>query len=143
MKIGFTGTRNGMTLEQTEAFRQLIAELKPTEFHHGDCIGADAEAHDIVREFPHTKIVIHQPVDEKHRAWKKGDEFKHPLSHFARNRAIVDETELLIGASISDVPLTSGGTWYTIDYAIKIGRPVRILWPDGSVEGAKVCPKWM
>lgn len=126
-----------MTPAQINAFRTLIAELKPTEFHHGDCIGADAEAHDIVREFPHIKIVIHPPVDEEHRAWKKGDESERPLTHFARNRAIVDKTDLLIGASVSDVPLPRGGTWYTIDYAIKIGKPIRILWPDGSVEGNK------
>jgi hypothetical protein len=51
MKIGFTGTRKGMSQHQKEQFVLKMFELDPSEFRHGDCEGADAEAHDIIREF--------------------------------------------------------------------------------------------
>ena len=62
MKVGFTGTQLGMSQHQKEQFVLGLQEMGMTEFHHGDCIGADAEAHDIVREFfPDVKIVGHLP----------------------------------------------------------------------------------
>lgn len=43
MKIGFTGTRHGMTNQQKNQFFKIIINLNDLkEFHHGDCIGADA-----------------------------------------------------------------------------------------------------
>jgi hypothetical protein len=50
--IGFTGTRHGMTPAQRHAVSQLIAELAAGAAftaHHGDCVGADAEFHDLCR----------------------------------------------------------------------------------------------
>ena len=44
--IGFTGTRQGMTAEQKSALRNLL-DGGAGDFHHGDCIGADSEAHGI------------------------------------------------------------------------------------------------
>ena len=41
MKIGFTGTRDGMSIRQLVVLRTQFAK-HATEFHHGDCIGADA-----------------------------------------------------------------------------------------------------
>lgn len=134
LKVGFTGTRNGMTVEQARAFADFCRAFKPDEFHHGDCVGADAEAHDIVREVcPDCKIVVHPPVKNEHRANKACDETREPLSHFARTRAIVDETEILVGVSWASSRQTSGGTWYTLDYAKKKRKKRTVIWPDGSV----------
>jgi hypothetical protein len=44
LRIGFTGTRQGMTKRQRNALRDLLAA------HHGDAVGVDAEAHDIAIE---------------------------------------------------------------------------------------------
>lgn len=132
--MGFTGTRNGMTAAQRAAFRRIVAEAGPDEFHHGDCVGADAEAHDDVTEIlPACKRVVHPPVDQANRAFMGGDESRQPKTHLARNRDIVEESDFLVGASVSDVPLDRGGTWYTIDYAIRRGKTVRVVWPDGHV----------
>jgi hypothetical protein len=44
--IGFTGTRRGMTVAQRKTLRSLLL-TGSGKLHHGDAIGADAEAHDI------------------------------------------------------------------------------------------------
>jgi len=128
MKVGFTGTREGMNQHQKEQLVLLLSELNPTEFHHGDCLGADAEAHDIVREFfPQVKIIIHPPNRTYMRAYKQGNEFRQPFEYLVRDRNIVDETEYLIGAPLRDLEEAKSGTWYTIRYSKKQNKPHRII----------------
>lgn len=134
-KIGFTGTRFGMKAAQLDAYRRRFIALDGAhslEFHHGDCIGADAEAHDIAIGRG-TTIVIHPPIKTKHRAWKEqAGVLLPPQSHFARNRAIVDACDLLIATPKDPVWQPRGGTWYTIDYACKQKKPLWVIWPDGT-----------
>jgi len=131
MILGFTGTRKGMTPEQKLRFLDLIHALQPTEFHHGDCIGADVEAHDRVKvHLPKCHIVIHPPINKIYRAFRTGYTSRIPRPYFERNRDIVDASDHVIAASGSRIPLIRGGTWYTIRYALK---KVTILWPDGSI----------
>ena len=127
MKIGFTGTRQGMSQHQKEQFVIKLFDLDLTEFHHGDCKGADAEAHDIVREFfPNVKIVIHPPEKTYTQAFKQGD-FSHPVKpYIMRDRDIVRDSDYLIGAPLDKEVLRSG-TWTTIRYARKIGRLHTVL----------------
>lgn len=128
MKVGFTGTREGMSQHQREQFALKIVEMNPSEFHHGDCEGADAEAHDIVRLFlPDTKIVIHQPDKDYCRAFKQADEYRDPIGYLPRDRNIVNETEYLIGTPLKDENTTRSGTWYTIRYAWQRKKPNTVL----------------
>lgn len=128
MKIGFTGTREGMSQEQKEEFALLLLNLHPTEFHHGDCEGADAEAHDIVREcFPDVEIHVHPPKSNYRQAFKKGDVHYEPEEYLIRDKQIVDMTEFIFGAPKSDKELKRSGTWYTIRYARSIGRNPHVL----------------
>jgi hypothetical protein len=51
MKIGFTGTRNGMTSQQKKVITRFeIFTTKVLEAHHGDCPGSDADFHYFIRE---------------------------------------------------------------------------------------------
>ena len=127
MKIGFTGTRAGMSQNQKEQFVLKLFELGITEFHHGDCQGADADAHDIVREFfPDVKIIIHPPDKTKTQAFKRGD-FSHPKKpYIVRDKDIVNDTEHLIGSPLGEEVIRSG-TWTTIRHARKTGKPHTIL----------------
>ena len=128
MKVGFTGTQEGMSQHQKEQFVLKMLELHPTEFHHGDCIGADSDAHDIVREFfPNVKIVIYPPISTKKRAFKQGDEFKEPESYITRDYKIVDAVEILIGTPKQNQEVIRSGTWTTIRYARRTGKSHIIL----------------
>lgn len=128
MKIGFTGTQKGMSQRQLSGLTRLILSLKMIEFHHGDCIGADSEAHDIVRNMSkNTKIVIHPPSNSSKRAFKEGDVIRYALPYLERNMQIVQETRLLIAAPSSLQEELRSGTWATIRYARKTGQPVLIL----------------
>lgn len=133
MKLGFTGTQKGMTPLQQASFTKLSLDLGAEELHHGDCIGADAEAHYIALSHK-ISIIIHPPTDQSRRAFCEGaKEVRLPKTHFARNRDIVEETTVLVGASLVDHPLERGGTWFTIRYALKKAKKVYVIWPNGML----------
>jgi hypothetical protein len=136
-RVGFTGTRQGMTPQQLRVVESLLIEIAGEFFHHGDCIGADFQAASLAHAHGY-KIVCHPPLDNKLRAYSKNSSFMlKPKSHFARNRDIVDDTEHMIATPpYADpiTPATKGGTAYTVNYARKRGKPVVIVRPDGSVE---------
>src|SRR5262249_4912727 len=118
MKMGFRGTREGMTEDQKETLRQVLAEYRPTEFHHGDYVGADAEAHGIVRQhFPGTLVVIHPPTNQAVRAFCQGDEQRPALGYLARNRDIIKTCDMLVAAPRAVDEPGRSGTWAVIRYA--------------------------
>jgi hypothetical protein len=128
MRVGITGTREGMSQHQKEQFVLKLLELQPTEFHHGDCLGADAEGHDSVREFfPDCKIHVHPPIKDYMRAFRQGDVMYEPDDYIPRDYRIVDMTEFLIGAPLTDKEIVRSGTWTTIRYAKRIGRNHEVL----------------
>lgn len=55
---------------------------------------------------------------------------KKPLD---RNRDIVEAAEVLIACPDGPERQRSG-TWATIRHALRVGKPVVIVWPDGRVE---------
>lgn len=136
--IGFTGTQAGMTeAQQTRAYRLLLA-FRATDLHHGDCIGADDQMDQIGRELGLT-IYIHPPDNPSKRAWCNtrpiGESWTEhpPQSYLLRNKAIVESARTLIAAPKETAETVRSGTWSTVRYARKVGKPVYIVWPDGSV----------
>lgn len=130
MKVGFTGTRKGMTQEQKESMKSLLTIFCLAEFHHGDCIGADAEAHKIAKSL-YMPIVIHPPVNNKARAFCKGD-IRPPKQYLVRNIDIVNECHVLIGAPSGNEKVRSG-TWSTLRYAKKRKTWFFVVYPTGLV----------
>ena len=134
--IGVTGTRNGMNETQTYNVKKFLHELGPVNFilHHGDCIGVDVEIASIAEDL-NQFTVSHPPVDESLRAFHKSERILTAKTHFARNRDIVDSSDLLIVVPMDNERKSKGGTWYTYyDYAIKRNVPVKVFYPDGRVE---------
>lgn len=132
MRIGFTGTQQGMSRFQAVQFRQLITSLGVTHLHHGDCVGADEQADGIARLLG-VEIIIHPPDDPSKRAFcaQTGDIVWRPLPYLERNHDIVEESELLIAAPRGDQEQLRSGTWATVRYARKLLRSVVIL-PRGT-----------
>lgn len=60
MILGFTGTSHGMTQRQRATVKYLFCELLLTELHHGDCLGADKEAHNLAL-LMFVNVVVHPP----------------------------------------------------------------------------------
>jgi hypothetical protein len=134
MKVGFTGTRVGISTEQLVMLNEVIAECEPTAFHHGDCIGADAQAWYIVRShFPTIRIICHPPTNPSLRANTACDEYRRPLPYRERNRDLVHETDLLIACPRA-AETERSGTWSTVRYAKSIGRTIIVIFPDGHCE---------
>lgn len=129
MKIGFTGTQNGMTPEQQYGVGNLLRG--EDELHHGDCVGADEQAHGLalILEVP---IVRHPPSDDKKRAFCEGGKEVEPRPYLERNCDIVNATDMLI-ATPSGPEILRSGTWATVRYAQKQQKPVFVVMPDGTV----------
>lgn len=129
MNIGVTGTRFGATDDQLLRVADFMITLGPgNELHHGDCVGVDVQVATIAKELG-WKIICHPPIKTELQGFFGGDEVRPSLSHFARNRNIVKETELLMVVPWQSEPSDRGGTWYTYDYAVKNNKLIRIFYP--------------
>jgi hypothetical protein len=132
--VGFTGTQVGMTDKQKRTFKDLIPELNPSVFRHGDCIGADEQAHKVVRKHTHAQIIVHPPDKVDKRAFCEGDKVLAVKPYLNRNHDIVDDSDLLIACPREFKEQLRSGTWATIRYARSKRKPVYIIWPDGTME---------
>ena len=129
MQVGFTGTRRGMSGNQKAELEQLLQELQPESeyFHHGDCVGSDAQAHEIASRLGY-EIIIHPPENSSARAFCKGSEVTlPPLPYLIRNHRIVELCHVLIAATLSSTEEQRSGTWATVRYAKSNNRKVHIL----------------
>lgn len=130
LRVGFTGTRRGIVPRQAAQLRHYLMEHEVTEFHHGDCVGADAEAHTIayVLNIP---IIIHPPLNESQRAFCPcAIEVREAKDYLDRNHDIVDEIDILIATPGELVRQLRSGTWATVRYAERKGVPVHIIFPS-------------
>ena len=134
MKIGVTGTRSGMNPIQTEKVLDFLKNLfvHGSQLHHGDCVGVDVEVAKIAKSLGY-RIVCHPPIKNDLRGYFESDEYREPLSYFARNRNIVDETNLLIVVPYQNEHQNNGGTWYTHDYGLKKKKRVEIFYPNPKI----------
>lgn len=141
MIISFTGTQKGMTSYQKMSFLKVMQFLKAkrnvTHFNHGDCIGADADAHEIVSNID---IPIHiYPGTDKRGASPKRAFCINGTTHKAqeyliRNKKMVDLCTVLVACPAESIEQLRSGTWSTIRYAKKIKIPIVTIYPDGTIQ---------
>lgn len=136
VEIGYTGTRQGMTIEQHAALCKIMLCYHKTSgefrWHHGLCIGGDEQCHNLAKIFDFY-IRGHPPTNEKLIADLYGFQSIASAKHYIeRNHDIVDETEILIATPKEAQQILRSGTWATIRYAKKIGRRVVLIPPNGK-----------
>lgn len=139
--VGFTGTQKGMSEIQRrkiEANVEILAKASQEgtlqSVHHGDCIGSDAQFHDMCLKhgIPKEKIVIHPPKDSSRRAFCQGGIVLPEKNYLERNKDIVDSSGCIIATPNGPERIRSG-TWSTIRYAKKQEKPVMAYLPDGNI----------
>ena len=123
MKYAFTGSRNGINQKQ---IKKLLAAKRPISCAHGDCVGADAQFHELITDMYQdtVPIVIHPPKNKWFRAFCKSKYMMEPLEYLKRNQNIVDSCDVLIACPETEQELLRSGTWATIRYARKMGKPI-------------------
>jgi hypothetical protein len=145
VRIGFTGTRNGMTPHQKHRFVELIdARVKLYDlvyFVHGGAIGADEEADELFSDVIYNNsmsynIIVWPASEARWRYWRK----KHvthtimpPEDPLVRNRKIVDQVEQMYATPAEMSEVIRSGTWATIRYTRSQDKSLTIIFPDGSV----------
>jgi hypothetical protein len=121
-----------MTEAQRLRLENLFRDLPIVEFHHGDCRGADEEAHDMARAWA-LIVVGHPPSDPKARAFCEFDAEEPPLPYLKRNSEIVKACDILIAAPAEAEERLRSGTWATVREARRRGKRVYLLLPNGEV----------
>lgn len=124
-----------MTREQRRRFVLLLLRLNPVQVHHGCCAGADNEANTIARVALGLETTGHPPLDNRLRVACICDEWRQPKGYVDRDHDIVDETDRLVAAPRTAEEQLRSGTWLTVRYAVRQGKPVLVINPDGSTVG--------
>jgi len=136
MIVGFTGTRNGLSITQWKVLANTITRLsiRPQLAVHGDCKGADASFHE---EMQKAGVPIRiRPCDIKAtRVHCKGAVETFPEEKpLDRNVKIVEDCHVLIACPGRMVEEQRSGTWHAVRSARKVKRPTIIIWPNGCIQ---------
>lgn len=140
MRVGFTGTRRGLTEAQRAALFGVLSRLRAQGaevMDNGCCEGADREAHEIWRTLGgHFHF---RPGDTAQQAWAAGvagllDMVEFPIAYLDRNRDIVNHASVVVAAPGEAVERLRSGTWATVRAARKAALDVLLVLPSGRVD---------
>lgn len=140
MKVGFTGTRVGMTSAQRASVKRVLQYLQARHVsltaEHGDCEGADAEFDEIAAELgiPRHLYPSNLPQTRARCDLRGAIQVTEPAPPLQRNGWIVEAVGVLIATPKGYVEELRSGTWSTIRRARKRkSLPVLVITPDGNL----------
>ena len=146
MIIGATGTRESVSNAQRawvyQTFEDGVADGSIRRVHHGACTGADEFIHEAAIECG-LFVEVWPPIKTNYLSAQclyghRLVTVHRAMPYLNRDREIVKAgTDGLIALPKQDAepsPESWGGTWYTVNFAVRIGRPVRICYPNGRTE---------
>lgn len=137
-RLGFTGTRMGLTDLQDDNLWELLLQLTPGTVHHGGAIGADGRFAELVTRLDPPPVVVLHPCgiarQQDRLSARRASEVREPLPPLERNRNIVAAVEALIACPAGEEEELRSGTWATVRHARRQGKPLAILYPSGRVE---------
>ena len=127
MRIGFTGTKEGMTDQQALVLYDILKGLEISEAHHGDCVGADSEFHVMCIDLG-IPVHIHPPTNSYARAFCENAAKVHPKKpYLERNKDIVNVSDAMFATPKENEEQLRSGTWATIRYTRKTGKKLTII----------------
>lgn len=152
MILGFTGTREGMTVAQIAALPIVVRVRSngkislPERVLHGGAVGADTEFDEYVVPKYWGMILDVRPIvvfpvgTDRWHYWKydagqAGIRHLNEPTHdpLARNREIVRRCDWLLACPATQRETQRGGTWYTVRQAREARKPRTIILPNGEV----------
>jgi hypothetical protein len=77
--------------------------------------------------------VVHPPSVDTLRPFCQADEVLAPAPFPIGNKQIVDAAAVLVACPAGMVEETRSGTWSTVRYCRRQGKPVYLVLPDGAV----------
>lgn len=137
--VAFTGTRRGMQDSQQARLRERLEALRDAHGQvwlcHGDCVGADAQAHAIAKALGY-KVAVFPPDRDGQRAFVTDyDWIATPKPFLVRDDLMVKHAHTVFGTPHQFKEVYRGsGTWYTIRRACAARKAGEIIYPDGSTE---------
>ena len=141
--ISFTGTQSGMTDKQQSVVKGILHGCYVSgarKVHHGMCIGADNQFHNLAVEIGFT-IFGHPGLNKFRKVWNRADvkcDITYPEKYFLdRNLDIVNSGTILIATPKGFKEETRSGTWATIRCAKRLHKEIYIVWPNGNTEYIK------
>jgi len=141
MRIGFTGTRKGMSALQYKTVMSLVMDFRPEWAGHGDCIGSDTDFHKICvflrgsTTNPGPPRLHLFPANSLQRANNEPwDVIEPPKDPLLRNRDIAKWCNKLIATPKEEDGIIRSGTWATVRYAIQFGKVIYIVLPNGKIK---------
>lgn len=139
MRIGFSGTRQGMTNDQVLHVHMLLGDLRgagASQVTHGMCQGADKQFHDMAKALGYFTIGAPGVLSDGSpymRAKIECDMVLPEKPFLVRNLQIVHEVDLMLVTPKEQAEQGKGsGTWASIRYTRKAKKPLIIVYPDGS-----------
>ncbi|MCR4338579.1 MAG: hypothetical protein NUW01_01695 [Gemmatimonadaceae bacterium] len=140
--LGFTGTQGGLTEAQEQTLRRVLAHqrrLGADRLLHGCCVGADDTAARAASEL-RLKVVglPSAPLGAAKRSDAPNDVEFAPRPPLDRNRVIARSCDMLVACPRQTREVLRSGTWATVRYARRAGKPVLIIWPDGTTSDSLV-----
>lgn len=132
--VGFTGSRDGFTDQQVAEFHRLLDQTSIAAFHHGSCVGCDADAHNLLAarmgaDWVNQHVHVH-PGHLRHLTAMVVGGTRYPWRRtLARNEDIVQACDVLWAFPRAQ----SRGTWHTVQLAAKYGKPAIVVDEDGRI----------
>lgn len=132
--VGITGSLEGLTGPQLRWAKQFIQDNVVRVLHHGNCIGGDEDVATLFYKGQDTYIIAHPGHISTMQSKISFNDLVLPEKHtLARNRLIVNSSDLLLGFPKIDDEDDNSGSWYTIRWAKRHRTPVIVISPTGMM----------
>lgn len=131
----YTGSRSGMSAAQMLCLGRLLRPTVCGGLIHGDCVRSDENAHRIAVGKGVRIVQIHPSDLPGKRAFCTGAVYVAPARPpKIRNVTMARACGRAVAAPGRDRWYPRSGTWHTVGQVLGLGKPVLVIWRDGSTD---------